>query len=144
MTTKKGEPINAVYGLISMLLRIVQDLKPTHIAFCFDESAPTFRKKEFKEYQSQRSETPKELLGQFEKAKEFTRALGISYYSMPGYEADDVIGTIASKSADFDEVIIVTGDRDILQLINDSKKYKALYANNWAIKCQNVYFQRNY
>jgi DNA polymerase-1 len=124
MTTKKGEPINAVYGLISMLLRIVQDLKPTHIAFCFDESAPTFRKKEFKEYQSQRVETPKELSGQFEKAKDFTKALGTSFYSMAGYEADDVIGTIVSKSIGFDEVIIVTGDRDILQLVDDEKNIK--------------------
>lgn len=126
MTTKSGEPINAVYGLISMLLRILQDLKPTHIAFCFDESEPTFRKKEFEEYQSQRTETPKELSSQFEKAKEFTKAFGVSYFSKPGYEADDVIGTIVKIAADekFDEIIIVTGDRDILQLVDDSKNVK--------------------
>lgn len=129
MTTKKGEPINAVYGLISMLLRIIQDLKPTHIAFCFDEDAPTFRKKEFKEYQSQRVETPKDLSTQFQKAKDFTKALGVGYFSMPGYEADDVIGTITqlaisnSKLA-IDEVIIVTGDRDMLQLVDDERNVK--------------------
>jgi len=126
MTTKQGEPINAVYGLVSMLLRIVQDLKPTHISFCFDESAPTFRKKEYPNYQSQRVETPKELSSQFEKAKEFTEALGIGYYSMPGYEADDIIGTIATNTPQnfFGETIIVTGDRDILQLVDDSKQIK--------------------
>lgn len=126
MSTKSGEPINAVYGLVSMLLRIIQDLKPTHIAFCFDEEAPTFRKKEFKEYQSQRVETPEDLSGQFQKAKDFTKALGVGYFSMPGYEADDVIGTIVKNASvkKFDEIIIVTGDRDILQLVDDSKNIK--------------------
>jgi DNA polymerase-1 len=65
LTTRVGEPIGAIYGLTSMLLRIIQDLRPTHIAFCFDEEAPTFRKKEFKEYQSQRVPTPDELSSQF-------------------------------------------------------------------------------
>lgn len=126
MTTSSGEPINAVYGLVSMLLRILQDLKPTHIAFCFDESEPTFRKKEFEDYQSQRVETPKELSNQFEKAKQFTKAFGVGYFSKPGFEADDVIGTIAKKAAEekFDEIIIVTGDRDILQLVDDKKHIK--------------------
>jgi DNA polymerase-1 len=124
LTTRAGEPINAVYGLVSMLLRIIQDLKPTHIAFAFDEKEKTFRQKEFKEYQAQREETQDELASQFQKAKDFTKALGISYYSMAGFEADDVIGTIASQRSDFDEIVIVTGDRDILQLVDDQKNIK--------------------
>lgn len=124
LTTRIGEPINAVYGMVSMLLRIVQDLKPTHIAFCFDEAQETFRKKELESYQANRAETPEDLSSQFQKAKDFTKALGTPYYSMPGYEADDVIGTLVEKATDFDETVIVTGDRDILQLVDDSKNIK--------------------
>ena len=123
LTTSAGEPINAVYGLVSMFLRVVQDLKPTAIAVAFDLKELTFRHKEFKEYQSQRPPTANELSSQFEKAKDFFRAVGVPVYSKAGYEADDVIGTIASK-AKSNEVIIITGDRDILQLVNDQKNIK--------------------
>ena len=122
LTTKNGEPINAVYGLVSMLLRVITDLKPTHIAVAFDEKAPTFRQKELPSYQAQRPPMANELSGQFEKAKNFLKAAGIPVYSKPGFEADDVIGTIATKSKE--DVIIVTGDRDQLQLIDDAKNVK--------------------
>lgn len=122
LTTRSGEPINAVYGLVSMILRLVQDLKPTAITVAFDETAPTFRKKELPTYQSQRPPMPDDLSSQFEKAKEFLKASGIPFYSKPGYEADDVIGTIADKAGG--EVIIVTGDRDQLQLVDDKKNIK--------------------
>lgn len=115
LTTKRGEPINAVYGLISMLLRVIQDLKPTHIAVCFDTPEPTFRNKVFKDYQAQRPQTLNELITQFEKARRVIKAFGIPYYEKPGYEADDLIGTIANKVKE--DVVIVTGDRDILQLV---------------------------
>lgn len=117
LTTKSGEPINAVYGLISMFLRVIQDLKPDAIAVAFDEKEPTFRHKEFREYQSQRPPTAEDLSSQFEKARDFFKAAKVPIYSKPGYEADDVIGTIASKAKE--DVVVVTGDRDMLQLIND-------------------------
>ena len=120
LTTKRGEPINAVYGLVSMLLRVIQDLKPTHIAVCFDEKEPTFRHKAFPGYQAQRPHMADELSGQFEKARKFLEAVGIPIYSKSGYEADDVIGTLADKFKE--EVVIVTGDRDILQLVDDRVK----------------------
>jgi len=120
MTNKMGEPTNAIYGLVSMFLRVIQDLKPTHIAVAFDEKEPTFRHKEFKEYQSQRPPVAEDLSSQFEKARNFFKAAGVPVYSMPGFEADDVIGTIADKSKE--NVVIVTGDRDQLQLINDKIK----------------------
>jgi len=130
LTTKTGEPINAVYGLISMLLRVIQELHPTHIVFAFDRPEPTFRKQLFEEYQSQRPEMDDELGSQFEKAYRVIEAFDIPLYSKAGFEADDVIGTIAkqsirvkeheSKSAD--EVVIVTGDRDILQLVDNKIK----------------------
>jgi DNA polymerase-1 len=120
LTTKTGEPINAVYGLVSMLLKTVQDLKPTHLAVCFDEKEPTFRHKAFSGYQAQRPHMADELSGQFEKARKFLDAAGIAAYSKPGYEADDVIGTLSKLFKD--EVVIVTGDRDILQLVDNRVK----------------------
>jgi DNA polymerase-1 len=120
LTTKGGEPINAVYGLISMFLRVVQDLKPDSIAVAFDEKEPTFRQKEFKSYQAQRPPLADELSSQFGKAREFFEAAGVPVYSKPGYEADDVIGTIADKAKE--DVVVVTGDRDMLQLINSKVK----------------------
>jgi DNA polymerase-1 len=115
LTTKGGEPINAVYGLVSMFLRIVQDLKPESIAVAFDEKEKTFRHIEFKNYQAQRPPVVEELSSQFEKAKDFFKAAGVPIYSKPGFEADDVIGTIADKSRA--DVVVVTGDRDLLQLV---------------------------
>ena len=147
LTTKRGEPINAVYGLISMLLKVILDLKPTHIAVCFDRPEPTFRHKEFPEYQAQRPKTANELSSQFEKAKAVLSAFGIPFYEKAGYEADDVIGTIADLAVRgqrsevssegkkgktklqalnsnklVDDVVIVTGDRDQLQLVTDRVK----------------------
>lgn len=120
LTTRSGEPINAVYGLVSMFLRVIQDLKPDYIAVAFDEKEKTFRHKEFEKYQSQRPPTADELSSQFGKARDFFKAVGVPIYSKPGFEADDVIGTIADKSKD--DVVIITGDRDILQLVNDKIK----------------------
>jgi len=123
LTTRRGEPINAVYGLVSMLLRVIQDLKPTHIAVVFDTPKPTFRKKLFTSYQSQRPETAKELSGQFEKARKVLKAFNIPLYEADGFEGDDVIGTLASQAGkETNEVVIVSGDRDILQLVDEKVK----------------------
>jgi DNA polymerase I len=126
LTTRTGEPINAVYGLVSMLLKVIQDLKPTHIAVAFDRKELTFRHKEFKDYQAQRPPTEENLSSQFEKAKNVLFAMNIPAYEMAGFEADDLIGTLAFQSTEklqspIDKVIIVTGDRDILQLVDDRK-----------------------
>ena len=123
LTSKDGVQINALYGLVSMLINIVENLKPTHIIFCFDEKEKTFRNDLLTTYQSQRPETPNELIPQFKMAREFLKSVKIPVYSKSGYEADDVIGTIATKIK-VDEVIIVTGDRDILQLVDDTKNIK--------------------
>lgn len=132
LTTRRGEPINAVYGFVSMLLRIIQDLKPTHIAVAFDRKEPTFRHEEFEDYQAHRPETDKELLTQFEKARDVISAFGIPIYEKAGFEADDVIGTLAKQATKeskvkgqrlkVNNVVIVTGDRDILQLVTDKVK----------------------
>lgn len=142
LATKKGEPINAVYGLVSMLLRVIMDLKPSHIAVAFDRPEPTFRQKEFPKYQAQRPPLDKDLSSQFAKAKDVFAAMNIPVYEMPGYEADDLLATLARRataeldknkdkprksgarrsSAQIGEVVIVTGDRDILQLVDDDKR----------------------
>jgi DNA polymerase I len=129
LTTRNGEPINAVYGLVSMLLKVITDLKPSHLVVTFDEKAKTFRQKELPTYQAQRPPMVSELSSQFAKAKDFLVAANIPVYSKPGYEADDVIGTIADRAVkgerqEVKEVVIVTGDRDQLQLIDDKQRIK--------------------
>lgn len=125
LTTKKGEPINAVYGFVSMLLRIVEDLKPTHLTVCFDTPKETFRKAEYVGYQANRPRLESDLSSQFEIAYKVLNAMNIPIYKLERYEADDVIGTITNQIEKIvDEVVIVTGDRDILQLVNDKEKVK--------------------
>lgn len=127
--TANGQPINAVYGFTSMLLKIIEDLKPTHLAVCFDRKEPTFRKKKFKQYQAHRPETDKDLASQFSLAQKVSKAFGIPVYEKAGFEADDLIGTISSKTTGkqgekntIDEVVIVTGDKDQMQLVTDRVK----------------------
>lgn len=120
LTTRNGEPVNAVYGLISMLLKVVQDVKPTHIIFAFDRPEPTFRKKILESYQAQRPDMEEELSGQFKKAAEVIRAFGIPLYDKAGFEADDVIGSIAARAQKLKlKTLIITGDRDMLQLVDE-------------------------
>ncbi|HKB88088.1 MAG TPA: 5'-3' exonuclease H3TH domain-containing protein [Patescibacteria group bacterium] len=122
LTTTKGEPINAVHGFVSMLLKVIQEVKPTHLAVAFDRKEKTFRQKELPSYQAQRPEMMVELSSQFEKVREFLDAANIPVYSKAGYEADDVIGTISKKAKK--DVVIVTGDRDQLQLVDDKSDIK--------------------
>lgn len=126
LTDRMNEPINAVYGFANILLRVISDLRPTHIAVAFDTPEPTFRHKEFEDYQAQRPEADPELKGQFTKVREVVGAFNIPIYEQKGYEADDLIGTLARQGVrvgeqedGVDEVLIVTGDRDILQLVTD-------------------------
>lgn len=116
-----GEMVNAVHGAVSMLVNVIQTIKPTHIAFAFDRKEPTFRNKLLVTYQSQRPPMADDLSSQFEKINMFLDMAKIPVYSKAGFEADDVIGTIATK---FDNVTIVTGDRDILQLVDDQRDIK--------------------
>jgi len=121
MRSPKGEPVSVVHGVVSMLLVLIERLAPTHIAFCFDRPEQTFRQKKLVTYQSHRPPMEEDLSSQFEKVYDVLTAMKIPQYSLAGFEADDMIGTIAQCS-EVDEVIIVTGDRDILQLVNDKVK----------------------
>ena len=124
LATKNGEQTNAVYGFTVILLNAIKDIQPTHIAMTFDLPAPTFRHKKYKEYKATRVKTADELFQQFPRCKEVVRALGIPLFEMEGFEADDVLGTLASEIARENngnnfEIKIVTGDLDTLQLVNE-------------------------
>ncbi len=131
LSTKSGEPTNAVYGFTAILLKAIKDLKPTHIAMTFDLSEPTFRHAQYEGYKAKRAETADELSRQFPRCKEVVQALGIPMYELEGYEADDLLGTLSdrikaeNKGGDF-EIIIVTGDLDALQLVDERVKVYAL------------------
>lgn len=118
MTDASGRNTNAVYGFTTMLLRLMEDERPTHFAVAFDASKKTFRHDTFAEYKGGREKTPGELREQFPLVREICRAFGISVLELDQYEADDIIGTL-SKNEAFDQVTIVTGDKDLLQLINN-------------------------
>lgn len=117
--TKDGIPTNAVYGFSTMLLKAIADFKPNHITVCFDTPVPTFRKTLHKEYQAHRPKMDDGLQVQFPLVKDLLKNAGIQALEKPGFEADDVIGTIAKKCGKDTRVIIMTGDRDIMQLVND-------------------------
>lgn len=149
LTTSKGIPVNAAFGFTSMLLRVIEDLKPTHLAVTFDRPAATFRKKMYENYQAKRPKMDESLIPQVETVHRVVKEMGFPVFEMDGYEADDVIGTLVSRaksesvrirsksaeigppdntdiqriSMDTDmELIIVTGDRDILQLVDEQTK----------------------
>jgi DNA polymerase-1 len=117
LTTKTGLNTNAVYGFMNILIRNIEDYKPDAVAVAFDVNAPTFRHDMFEGYKAGRHATPPELLEQFPYIKDILHAFGIKTVEIEGYEADDVIGTLANANAD--KSFIVSGDRDTLQLISD-------------------------
>lgn len=149
LTNRAGELVNAVYGFSTMLLKVINDLKPDFLAVAFDTEKPTFRKMEYLGYQAKRPEMDQELSGQIEKIQEVVHSFGIPIYTAPGFEADDVIGTLATQAVQgekvkrregkkkslalsssrhfslIDEVIIVTGDRDMMQLVGPKIKVYA-------------------
>ncbi|GAA3131228.1 DNA polymerase I [Streptomyces rectiviolaceus] len=119
-TTATGQPTNAIYGFASMLANTLRDEAPTHFAVAFDVSRKTWRSTEFPEYKANRSKTPDEFKGQVELIGEVLDAMHAVRFAVDGFEADDVIATLATQAeaAGFD-VLIVTGDRDSFQLISD-------------------------
>jgi len=119
-STTTGQPTNAVYGFTAMLINVLRDEAPTHVAVAFDRGEPTFRHEQWVEYKANRRETPADFRNQLSLIFEVLDALGIQRLSVPGYEADDIIATLATEAeqAGFD-VLIVTGDRDVLQLVDE-------------------------
>jgi DNA polymerase-1 len=119
-STTTGQPTNAVYGFTAMLINVLRDELPTHVAVAFDRGEPTFRHEQYVEYKANRRETPADFRSQLSLIFEVLDALGIPRLSVAGYEADDIIATLTTQAeqAGFD-VLIVTGDRDVLQLVDE-------------------------
>lgn len=148
LTDPNGEVINAIYGFMTMLLQVLETEKPSHLAIAFDRPEPTFRMQAYTQYQSKRPDMQSNLAEQIPRLQELLDILGIPWFSVAGFEADDCIGTLARQASEEYsvssirypvskkkiqnteyripntslEVIIVTGDRDMLQLVNDQVK----------------------
>ncbi|ENZ03415.1 DNA polymerase I [Clostridium thermobutyricum] len=121
LTNSEGIHTNAIYGFINMLIKMKEDINPNYIIATFDKKAPTFRHKEYKDYKAGRKKMAPELYEQFPIIKELLDYLGIDCYELDGFEADDLIGTIAKEACrNGIEVFVVTGDKDALQLAEDN------------------------
>ena len=117
--SNNGLPTNAVYGFFSMLFKIIGDLQPAYLVVCFDRAKPTFRKEMYVGYQAKRPKMSDDLSPQFDMVQKALDKAKISHFGIDGYEADDLIGTLSKQAAEKDlQVIIVSGDRDLLQLVN--------------------------
>jgi DNA polymerase-1 len=117
-TTAGGQPTGAVYGTASMLIKLLSSEKPDYVAAAFDSPGPTFRHQMYKDYKGTRPPTPDELKAQLPMLHELIECMGLSIYNVPGYEADDIIGTLAKQAEEKGlKVVILTGDKDSLQLV---------------------------
>lgn len=115
---KTGEPIGAVYGFTSALLKALDEIDPTHCAIVFDRPTPTFRHMQYEEYKAHRASTPDDLRVQFKRIRELVSAFGIPAYEMDGYEGDDVLGTLSRQASEQGiDTVILTGDTDTVQLV---------------------------
>lgn len=132
LTTPRGEPIGAIYGLSKLLLSILTEtVKPDYVAACFDRPEPTFRKESFPAYKAQRGPTESDLIPQLIRAREVFMQLKIKCFELPGFEADDLIATLATRlhAEENLQVTILSGDRDLLQLVEDDHIVVELFKN---------------
>jgi len=120
MINSKGIPTNGIHGFIKHLFTAVSSFKPSHVAVCWDMGSKTFRTELFENYKGNRGEAPVELIPQFDLVKEVVESFDIPNIGMVGFEADDCIGTIARQLSGHANVSILTGDQDILQLLDDN------------------------
>ena len=124
-----GEDTTGVYGFTNVFLRALQDWKPTYCAIAFDMSGPTFRHERFEEYKAQRPSMPPELRPQFDRVRQLMTGFGVPIFQMEGYEADDIIGTLARQAeAHGVDTVIITGDRDTFQLISPKTRVDLFYS----------------
>lgn len=123
LTAADGRPIQAIYGLTNILLKIVREENPEYVAALFDRPEPTFRKEKYPEYKAQRPSAPDDLISQIIEAQTLFRKFGIRVFEKPGFEADDLIATLAEKFGGEPDlaVVILTGDLDTLQMVRGKK-----------------------
>lgn len=120
LTNKDGEPTNAVYGVTSMLISVLEELKPDYAVAALDDVSQTFRAENFTAYKAHRKPMEDDLSSQIPKVFEILDSFGIKKIALPGYEADDVIGTMVQKFQEDTEIIIVSNDRDLWQLVGNN------------------------
>lgn len=132
LRNKKGFPTNAIYGFVNMINKIISEEKPMYIAVAFD-IGKTFRHEKYDYYKGKRDNTPDELKEQFPIAKQILTAMNIKYFELQGYEADDIIGTFSKKCEQDDDfkALIVSSDKDLLQLITDQTEVKLLKTKDY-------------
>ncbi len=139
LTDADGNPTGATYGFTTTLRRILEVEKPERIAVAFDPPGPTFRHERFKEYKATRERAPDEMKAQLPTIRAIVEAHGIPIFEVPGYEADDVIGTLATQAdAAGEEVMIVTGDKDFMQLVNERVKLYNVFRQNEDVVIQGL------
>ena len=145
LTTKTGKFTNAIYGMVNIISKQLSSLSPDYAAVAFDLKIPTFRHKMYDGYKQGRHPTPEELLSQFDDAKECLSLMGLHVLELPGYEADDIQGTVArfAEGCEDTESYILTGDRDLLQLINE-KTTVLLATNTDTIPMKRAEFHEKY
>ena len=139
LTNSRGEPTNALYGFVVMMRKLLEEQRPEHLAVCFDRKEPTFRHEQYKDYKAHRKPMPSELVVQIEPIKEFCRISNMALFEKAGFEADDVIGTLAvqGKKEGY-QVFIVTGDKDAFQLVDDKIKVFQPHKDNLVCDAEKV------
>ncbi|MBU6375674.1 MAG: DNA polymerase I [Bdellovibrionales bacterium] len=121
LSSRTGEPTNAIYGVASMLQKLIDDSKPEYLVVAYDSKEPSFRKQRYAEYKANRAAPPDDLIPQFDRIDQLIRLMGIHSFRVPGVEADDLIGTLSNRWFELSkqhEVVIVSGDKDLMQLVN--------------------------
>src|SRR5438045_3812045 len=116
METSRGEKTSALYGFSVLLLKILREQAPVDLALAVDAPQKTFRHEQFAAYKADRDRVPEALSGQFDRLRQLLEALGAPTFSVPGFEADDILATLARDLRPRAEVLVVSGDRDLLQL----------------------------
>ena len=141
MTNKEGFPTNALYGFVNMMNKIIHEEKPEYIMVAFD-IGKTFRHEKYDYYKGKRDETPDDLKRQFPVAKKILNAMGIKYFELEGYEADDIIGTFSKKVDEEKDYVatIVSSDKDLLQLISDDVEVKLLKQKDYIRMNREVFY----
>ena len=119
--TSSGEPTGAVYGFLTMILKIMEDFKPEYVVACYDLPGGTFRHEAYADYKKGRKKADDDLVIQLQTSRDVCRAFNIPIYDAPGFEADDILGTLSAQLKDKYNVIIASGDMDTLQLVDDKK-----------------------
>jgi len=139
LRTSAGQPTNAVYGFVSILEKLLKDLEPDGLALMFDLKGPTFRHKRYDQYKIHRTPMPEDLVAQMPVIKELVKAYRIPIFEMEGYEADDVIATLAKRlEKESHDVFIATGDKDALQLVSDKVKVLNPQKENFVYNTEEV------